>query len=80
MSVYERDQMWIIPGNGPHPLWDLRPRDNTMQHVTDRRHTAFCARTDRKGIVGNGEHERSRQEKEARAGWVIRQIQIGVAV
>ena len=38
------------------------------------------ARTDRKGIVGNGEHERCRQEKEARAGWVIRQIQIGVVV
>ena len=27
-----------------------------------------------------GEHERSRQEKEARVGWVIRQIQIGVDV
>ena len=27
-----------------------------------------------------GEHERSRQEKEARVGWVIRQIQIGVVV
>ena len=24
-----------------------------------------------------GEHERSRQEKEARVGWVIKQIQIG---
>jgi len=29
---------------------------------------------------GGREHERSRQEKEARAGWVIRQIQIGVVV
>ena len=27
-----------------------------------------------------GEYERSRQEKEARVGWVIRQIQIGVVV
>ena len=27
-----------------------------------------------------GEHERSRQEKKARVGWVIRQIQIGVVV
>ena len=26
------------------------------------------------------EHERSRQEKEARVGWVIRQIQTGVVV
>ena len=26
------------------------------------------------------EHERSRQEKEARVGWVKRQIQIGVVV
>ena len=32
-----------------------------------------------RGGVG-GEHERSRQEKEARVGWVIRQIQIGVVV
>ena len=31
------------------------------------------------GCVG-GEYERSRQEKEARVGWVIRQIQIGVVV
>ena len=29
---------------------------------------------------GGGEYERSRQEKEARVGWVIRQIQIGVVV
>ena len=29
---------------------------------------------------GWGEHERSGQEKEARVGWVIRQIQIGVVV
>ena len=29
---------------------------------------------------GWGEYERSRQEKEARVGWVIRQIQIGVVV
>ena len=27
-----------------------------------------------------GEYERSRQEKEAQVGWVIRQIQIGVVV
>ena len=27
-----------------------------------------------------GEHERSRQEKEARVGWMKRQIQIGVVV
>ena len=27
-----------------------------------------------------GEYERSRQEKEARVGWVMRQIQIGVVV
>ena len=32
------------------------------------------------GGVGGGEYERSRQEKEARVGWVIRQIQIGVVV
>ena len=37
-------------------------------------------------VVGGGggeegrEHERSRQEKEARGGWVIKQIQIGVVV
>ena len=29
---------------------------------------------------GGVEHERSRQEKEAWVGWVIRQIQIGVVV
>ena len=29
---------------------------------------------------GGGKHERSRQEKEARVGWVIRQNQIGVVV
>ena len=29
---------------------------------------------------GGGEYERARQEKEARVGWVIRQIQIGVVV
>ena len=32
-----------------------------------------------KGRSG-GEYERSRQEKERRVGWVIRQIQIGVVV
>ena len=32
------------------------------------------------GKVGGREHERSRQEKEARVGWVKRQIQIGVVV
>ena len=32
------------------------------------------------GGGGGGEYERSRQEKEARVGWVIRQIQIGVVV
>ena len=31
-------------------------------------------------VGGGGEHDRSRQEKEARVGWVIRQIQIGVVV
>ena len=31
------------------------------------------------GWVG-GEYERSRQENEARVGWVIRQFQIGVVV
>ena len=31
-------------------------------------------------FTGDGEHERSRQEKEARVGWVIRQSQIGVVV
>ena len=34
----------------------------------------------RKGGGGGGEYERSRQEKEARVLWVIRQIQIGVVV
>ena len=34
---------------------------------------------ERKGGRGR-EHVRSRQEKEARVGWVIRQIQIGVVV
>ena len=33
-----------------------------------------------RGRGGGGEYERSRQEKEARVGWVIRQIQIGVVV
>ena len=33
-----------------------------------------------KGREGRREHERSRQEKEAQVGWVIRQIQIGVVV
>ena len=33
-----------------------------------------------KGRGTGGEYERSRQEKEARVGWVIRQIQIGVVV
>ena len=32
------------------------------------------------GGGGEREYERSRQEKEARVGWVIRQIQIGVIV
>ena len=32
------------------------------------------------GGGGGGEYERSRQEKEARVRWVIRQIQIGVVV
>ena len=31
-----------------------------------------------RGEGGRREHERSRQEKEARVGWVIRQIQTGV--
>ena len=35
---------------------------------------------DRERGKGGGEYERSRQEKEARVGWVIRQIQIGVVV
>ena len=35
---------------------------------------------DREWGEGGGEHERSMQEKEARVGWVIRQIQIGVVV
>ena len=35
----------------------------------------------RRGGGGRGgDYERSRQEKEARVGWVIRQIQIGVVV
>ena len=33
-----------------------------------------------KGMGRGGEYERSRQEKEARVGWVIRQIQIVVVV
>ena len=33
-----------------------------------------------RGERGGGEYERSKQEKEARVGWVIRQIQIGVVV
>ena len=33
---------------------------------------------DREKGGGGGEHERSRQEKETRAGWVKRQIQIVV--
>ena len=33
-----------------------------------------------RGGGGGEEYERSRQEKEVRAGWVIRQIQIGVVV
>ena len=33
-----------------------------------------------KGRGRGGEYERSRPEKEARVGWVIRQIQIGVVV
>ena len=37
-----------------------------------------CIWIGRGGRGGGGEHERSRQEKEARVGWVIRQIQIGV--
>ena len=33
-----------------------------------------------RGEREGGEHERSRQEKEAWVGWVIRQIQTGVVV
>ena len=33
-----------------------------------------------KGRRGGEEYERSRQEKEARVGWVIRQMQIAVVV
>ena len=32
------------------------------------------------GEGGGREHERSRQEKEARIGWVKREIQIGIVV
>ena len=39
----------------------------------------WIGRGEREG-GGGGEYERSRQEKEARVGWVIRQIQIGVVV
>ena len=40
-----------------------------------------CIWVGRGGRKGGGrEHEKSRQEKEARVGWVIRQIQIGVVV
>ena len=35
---------------------------------------------DRESGRGGGGSERSRQEKEARVEWVIRQIQIGVVV
>ena len=38
----------------------------------------WIGKVEREG--GGGEYERSRQEKEARVGWVIRQIQIGVVV
>ena len=38
----------------------------------------WIGRGEREGGGGGGEYERSRQEKEARVGWVIRQIQIGV--
>ena len=38
-------------------------------------------RTKQQPLKGGGrEHERSRQEKEARVGWVKRQIKIGVVV
>ena len=40
----------------------------------------WIGRGRREGRGEGGEHERSRQEKEARVGWVIRQIQIGVVV
>ena len=32
------------------------------------------------GGRGGGEHERSKQEKEARVGWVKRQIPVGIVV
>ena len=38
----------------------------------------WIGKVEREG--GGGEYERSRQEKEARVGWVIRQIQIAVVV
>ena len=40
----------------------------------------WIGRGEREGGGGGGDYERSRQEKEARVGWVIRQIQIGVVV
>ena len=46
----------------------------------------WIGRGGREGVAGGGgggeerELERSRQEKEARVGWAIRQIQIGVVV
>ena len=40
----------------------------------------WIGRGGRWGVGVGGVHERSRQEKEARDGWVIRQIQIGVVV
>ena len=39
-----------------------------------------CMWIGRGGREGGGGGERSRQEKEARVGWVIRQIQTGVVV
>ena len=40
----------------------------------------WIGKVEREGGGGGGEYERSRQEKEARVRWVIRQIQIGVVV
>ena len=39
----------------------------------------WIGRGEREG-GGGRKYDRSRQEKEARVGWVIRQIQIGVVV
>ena len=40
----------------------------------------WIGRGERGGGGREREHEKSRQEKETRVGWVIRQIQIGVVV